>query len=74
MLIKAFREAVMQHKFLWVQLAQGKPLDLLKNCVHIYSVCLMFYVLLHQASEWGMRGLQGSFPQCKKSLPRCLEK
>jgi hypothetical protein len=24
---------------------------------------------LHQASEWGMRGLQGSFPRCKKRLP-----
>ncbi len=24
---------------------------------------------LQQASEWGMRGLQGSFPCCKKRLP-----
>ena len=24
---------------------------------------------LHQASEWGMRGLQGIFPRCKKRLP-----
>ena len=24
---------------------------------------------LHQASEWGMRGMQGSFPRCKKRLP-----
>ena len=24
---------------------------------------------LHQASKWGMRGLQGSFPRCKKQLP-----
>jgi hypothetical protein len=36
------------------------------------------YVLsLRQASEWGMRGLQGTFPHCKKCLPgdsalRCL--
>ena len=34
-------------------------------------------MLLHQASKWGMRGLQGTFPQCKKLLPndseqRCL--
>jgi hypothetical protein len=32
---------------------------------------------LWQASEWGMRGLQGTFPRCKKHLPsdsvqRCL--
>jgi hypothetical protein len=32
---------------------------------------------LRQASEWGMRGLQGTFPRCKKRLPsdpalRCL--
>ena len=27
------------------------------------------HMLLHQASEWGMRGLQGTFPQCKKRLP-----
>jgi len=27
------------------------------------------YVLLHQASEWGMRGLQGAFPRFKKRLP-----
>ena len=27
------------------------------------------YTSLRQASEWGMRGLQGSFPQCKKRLP-----
>ena len=27
------------------------------------------YVSLRQASEWGMRGLQGSFPRFKKRLP-----
>ncbi len=27
------------------------------------------YTSLRQASEWGMRGLQGSFPHCKKCLP-----
>jgi hypothetical protein len=27
------------------------------------------YVSLCQASEWGMRGLQGSFPRFKKRLP-----
>jgi len=27
------------------------------------------YVLLCQASEWGMRGLQGAFPRFKKRLP-----
>ena len=25
--------------------------------------------LLHQASKWGMHGMQGSFPRCKKRLP-----
>jgi len=32
------------------------------------------YVSLCQASEWGMRGLQGSFPHCKKCLPGSAEK
>ena len=27
------------------------------------------YVSLRQASEWGMRGLQGSFPRIKRRLP-----
>ena len=27
------------------------------------------YTSLRQASEWGMRGLQGTFPRCKKRLP-----
>ena len=27
------------------------------------------YTSLRQASEWGMRGLQGSFPRFKKRLP-----
>ena len=27
------------------------------------------YTSLRQASEWGMRGLQGSFPRCRKRLP-----
>ena len=27
------------------------------------------HVSLRQASEWGMRGLQGTFPRCKKRLP-----
>jgi hypothetical protein len=34
-----------------------------------YLLCLSnVYTLLHQASEWGMRGIQGSFPCCKKQL------
>ena len=28
---------------------------------------------LRQASEWGMRGLQGTFPRCKKRLPSDTE-
>ena len=27
------------------------------------------YTSLQQAREWGMQGLQGTFPQCKKRLP-----
>ncbi len=27
------------------------------------------YTSLQQASEWGMRGLQKTFPWCKKHLP-----
>jgi hypothetical protein len=27
------------------------------------------YSSLQQASEWGMRSLQGTFPSCKKRLP-----
>ena len=33
--------------------------------IHLSNV----YVSLRQASEWGMRGLQGTFPRCKKRLP-----
>jgi len=32
------------------------------------------YVSLRQASEWGMRGMQGSFPRCKKRLPGSAQK
>jgi hypothetical protein len=32
------------------------------------------YMLLRQASEWGMRGSQGTFPRCKKRLPSDKEK
>jgi hypothetical protein len=32
------------------------------------------YTSLWQASEWGMRGLQGTFPRCKKRLPSNKEK
>ena len=32
------------------------------------------YTSLRQASEWGMRGLQGTFPRCKKRLPSDKEK
>ena len=32
------------------------------------------YTSLRQASEWGMRGLQGTFPWCKKRLPSDSEK
>jgi hypothetical protein len=32
------------------------------------------YTSLRQASEWGMRGLQGSFPRCKKCLPSDKDK
>jgi hypothetical protein len=38
--------------------------------LHPYLLCLSnIYVSLCQASEWGMRGLQGTFPWCKKRLP-----
>ena len=29
---------------------------------------------LRQASEWGMRGMQGTFPRCKKRLPSDSDK
>ncbi len=32
------------------------------------------YMSIRQASEWGMHGLQGTFPQCKKSLLSDKEK
>ncbi len=32
------------------------------------------YMSLRQASKWGMRGLQGTFPRCKKRLPSDKEK
>jgi hypothetical protein len=35
-----------------------------------YHLCINnIHASLRQASEWGMRGLQGTFPQCKKQLP-----
>ncbi len=38
--------------------------------VRDYLLCIsIVHTLLRQASEWGMRGLQGTFPQCKKRLP-----
>jgi hypothetical protein len=38
--------------------------------LHPYLLRLSnIYVSLHQASEWGMRGLQCTFPRCKKRLP-----
>ncbi len=40
------------------------------NLIHLSNV----YTSLRQASEWGMRGLQGTFPQCKKRLPSNKEK
>ena len=33
--------------------------------LHVSNV----YTSLCQASEWGMRGMQGTFPRCKKRLP-----
>ena len=35
------------------------------NLIHLSNV----YTFLCQASEWGMHGLQGTFPRCKKRLP-----
>ncbi len=32
------------------------------------------YMSLRQASKWGMHGLQGTFPRCKKCLPSDKEK
>jgi hypothetical protein len=43
--------------------------------LHPYSLHLSnVYVLLWQASSWGMRGLQGIFPPCKKKILRSPEK
>jgi len=46
--------------------------------VRDYLLCISnVHTLLRQASEWGMRAMQGTFPRCKKRLPsnsaiRCL--
>ena len=37
-----------------------------RNCLLLIS---NVHTSLRQASEWGMRGLQGTFPRCKKRLP-----
>ncbi len=38
--------------------------------VHNYLLRISnVHTLLWQASKWGMRGLQGTFPRCKKRLP-----
>ena len=39
--------------------------DVMDYLIHLSNV----YTSLWQASEWGMRGLQGSFPCCQKRLP-----
>jgi hypothetical protein len=39
--------------------------------VHNYQLRISnVHTLLRQASEWGMHGMQGTFPQCKKCLLR----
>ncbi len=53
-----------------------------EQCLHrdvrdYLLLILNVHTSLHQASEWGMGGLQGTFPHCKKRLPsdpalRCL--
>ena len=40
------------------------------NLIHLSNV----YTSLRQAIEWGMWGLQGTFPRCKKWLPSNKEK
>jgi hypothetical protein len=40
------------------------------NCLLLIS---NIHMLLQHASEWGMRGLQGTFPHCKKHFPRDLK-
>ncbi len=38
--------------------------------VHDYLLKISnVHTSLRQASEWGMRGLQGTFPRCKKRMP-----
>ena len=38
--------------------------------VHDYLLLISnVHMSLWQASEWGMHGLQGTFPHCKKNLP-----
>ena len=44
------------------------------RCLHCGIRDYLFWISnvhtsLRQASEWGMRGLQGTFPHCKKRLP-----
>ena len=42
----------------------------LHSSVRDNLICLSnVYTSLRQASEWGMRGLQGTFPRCKMRLP-----
>ncbi len=42
-------------------------------CDHLISLSNV-YTSLWQASEWGMQGLQGTFPCCKKRLPSDKDK
>ncbi len=46
---------------------QAKKLAL--NLRPYFLQILNIYTSLRQASEWGMRALQGTFPRCKKRLP-----
>ncbi len=40
-----------------------------RNVHNYYLPISNIHTSLRQASEWGMRGLQGMFPRCKKHLP-----
>jgi hypothetical protein len=47
----------------------------LHHSVHDHLICLSnVYTSLWQASDWGMRGLQGTIPCCKKCLPTDKDK
>ena len=64
----------MQHKFFMGPISRRQARRLAAYLRTYLLKISNVYVSLRQASKWGMRGLQGTFPRFKKRLPGNLVK